>query len=86
MCYIRCSGEGGYKMDGMLILGVLLAVLMYLLIILFVVSILVFSIILYRRISKKMSPIEKGVFGLLLTFINLFIITGTYFFIFKDMI
>ena len=73
-------------MDGMLILGVLLAVLIYLLIILFVVSILVFSIILYRRISKKMSPTEKGVFGLLLTFINLFIITGTYFFIFKDMI
>jgi len=46
-------------MDGMLILGVLIAVLMYLLIILFVVSILVFSIILYRRISKKMSPTEK---------------------------
>jgi len=72
-------------MDEKILLAIIISILIFIMIILFALSIPVFSFILYKRISKDMSLSNKSVFDLMLIFINLFIIAGTYFFIFRDM-
>lgn len=74
-----------YKMDEKLLLAIIIAILISIVIILFALSIPVFSFILYKRISKNMSSSNKSAFALMLLLINLFIVVGTYFFIFRDM-
>lgn len=72
-------------MDEKLLLAIIIAILISIVIILFALSIPVFSFILYKRISKDMSSSNKSAFALMLILINLFIVAGTYFFIFRDM-
>lgn len=73
-------------MDEKLLLAIIIAILISIVIILFALSIPVFSFILYKRISKNMSSSNKSAFALMLILINLFIVAGTYFFIFRDML
>lgn len=72
-------------MDSTLMLGLIIIVFIYIILILFMALIPIFSLILYRRISKKMSSTEKSLFGGIVILINVFIVTGAYFFIFKNM-
>lgn len=72
-------------MDVAFMLGILIVILIYVILILFLVSIPVFSFTLYRRVSKKMSPSEKSVFGFIVVLINVFVVFGSYIFMFKDM-
>ena len=72
-------------MDEKLLLAIIITILISIVIILFALSIPVFSFILYKRISKNMSSSNKSAFALMLILINLFIVAGTYFFIFRDM-
>jgi len=74
-----------HKMDEKLLLAIIITILISIVIILFALSIPVFSFILYKRISKNMSSSNKSAFALMLILINLFIVAGTYFFIFRDM-
>lgn len=75
-----------HKMDEKLLLAIIITILISIVIILFALSIPVFSFILYKRISKNMSSSNKSAFALMLILINLFIVAGTYFFIFRDML
>lgn len=72
-------------MDGKLLLAIIITLLINIILLLFILSIPVFTFIMYRKMRKKMSSDNKGVLGIMLIIINLFILVGAYFFLFKGM-
>lgn len=51
----------------------------------FLIAIPIFTIKMYRRLSKDMSSTKKVGFGFVLTLINVFTLSGAYFFIYVEM-
>jgi len=63
----------------------LLILTLLIMLISFLIAIPIFTIKMYRRLSKEMSFAKKVVFGFVLTLINVFTLSGAYFFIYVEM-